>query len=128
MSQLTQTRSRLDLRPYTGRLIIATAILHITLGIAFYAKPLHDIAAAGLLDTISNADRDAAFWFMFGGMLWLMIGYLAHWTQRKTGTLPAAFGWGTIALSIAGIIIMPASGAWLVLGLGVLILAVARSS
>ncbi len=111
----------------TGRLIMAAAILHIVLGIGFYAEPLGDIVQDGLWNAIgTNADRDAGFWFMFSGVLFLMLGGLIHWVYRHTGTLPSFLGWSMLALSFAGVILMPVSGAWLVIGLAIMLIAISR--
>ncbi len=55
-----------------------------------------------------------------------MPGQLAHWAQRRTGTLPPALGWGLLGLSAAGAVLMPVSGFWLVIPQAPLALALSR--
>jgi uncharacterized protein DUF6463 len=56
----------------------------------------------------------------------LSIGGLAHWTQSRSGTLPAFLGWSLLALGLFGAILVPVSGFWVVLPQAVMMLVVAR--
>ncbi len=121
------TRTRVDLRPHAGRLLVLTGIGHCLVGLAYYSGPLGDIVQGGFFDSIgTNAERDAALWFMVCGVLLVFLGGFVHWTQARLGTLPAFFGWGIVAVSVTGALLMPASGFWLTLLLGMLLVAVAR--
>ncbi|MEM7734246.1 MAG: DUF6463 family protein [Deinococcota bacterium] len=94
-------------------LLIATGILHNTIGLIFGAGVLADIVRAGLFNTISppNYDREAIFWFLFAGFAMMLWGALLfHLTH-----VPKVFGISLLALCILGVIMMPASGFWLVI-------------
>ncbi len=120
------------MRRLCGPLLMATSALHLLAGLMFYARPLAAIARDGFFNAVipnlatPSFDRDAAFWFMFFGVMLLILGGLMHWAQNRLGTLPAFLGWALLALSAAGVILMPVSGFWLVLPQAVLVLAVAR--
>ena len=62
---------------------------------------------------------------MFGAMT-LILGGLVHWAQDRTGTLPSFLGWSLLALGLAGVVLMPFSGFWMILPLAVLMVVVAR--
>ncbi len=119
------------MRRLCGPLLVATGVLHLLVGLFFFAGPLAAIAGDGFgavgPDPASKAfDREAAFWFMLFGVMLLMLGGLTHWAQARTGTLPLFLGWSLLALGVIGVVMMPASGFWLALSQAALMLAVAR--
>jgi hypothetical protein len=123
---------RIAMRRFCGPLLIATGVLHLLVGLMFYVRPLTAIARDGFFNAVTPDlaapafDRDAAFWFMFFGVMILILGALMHWSQARIGSLPAFLGWALLSLGVAGVILMPLSGFWLVLPQAVLVLAVAR--
>ena len=107
------------------RLVIGTAVLHIGYGLAL-ETPLRAIADAGVVDSIDGyAERESAFWYLVTGAYLLALGELARWAVRETGRVPARLGGWLIAIGAAGVVLMPASGFWLVAALGAF---VARAS
>lgn len=120
------------MRRLVGPLLMATGVLHLLAGFVFYARPLAAIARDGFFNAVTPNlaapafDRDAAFWFMFSGVMLLLLGGLVHWAQVWTGTLPAFLGWALLAIGAVGVILVPVSGFRLVLPQGVLMVVVAR--
>lgn len=86
------------------------------------------------MDTIESStgihfDRSAIVWFLVLGFFWMLMGYLMQAWQRETGKpLPAPIGWGLLANGIWVAIMLPASGAWLVLLQGVILIWARRAS
>lgn len=116
-----------------GPLLMSTGVLHLLVGLAVsYPRPLADIARDGFFGAVepegmaSTFDREAAIWFVMFGALVLILGGLVHWTQARTGTLPAFLGWSLLAISVVALVLMPVSGFWIVLPQAVLMIAVAR--
>lgn len=120
------------MRRLCGPLLVATGVLHLLVGLVSYAGPLGAIVRDGLFNAVvpnpaaPAFDRDAAFWFMFFGVMLLLLGGLVHWAQARTGTLPAFLGWSLLGIGAVGVILMPASGFWLVFPQAVVVIAVAR--
>src|SRR4051794_37248973 len=50
----------------------------------------------------------------------------AHWVIRRTGRIPALVGCWTLGLAVLSLVLLPASGFWLALGVGILALVAAR--
>ena len=108
------------------RLIVGIAVLHIGLGLAL-ETPLREIVDAGVVNSIDGyAERESAFWYLMTGAFLLALGELARWTASETGRVPARLGGWLIGIGVAGIVFMPASGFWLIAGLGLLALRAAR--
>jgi hypothetical protein len=115
--------------PYTGPILIGGSVLHLVVGAIFYAEPLGDILRAGMVNAIgTNAARDGALWFMVCGIILLQLGVLVRWTQQRTGTIPPFLGWSMLALSLVGMVLMPASGFGLMILIGLLLIAAARAA
>lgn len=108
------------------RLIVGTAVVHIGLGLAL-ETPLREIADAGVVDSIDGyPERESAFWYLLTGAFLFALGELARWTARETGRVPARLGVWLIGIGATGIVFMPASGFWLIAGLGVVALRAAK--
>ena len=102
---------------WVGRWIIGVGILHTVIGFVLFAAPLREIVAAGFWNTLSPSTpmRYLAFWFLFGGVTTIMVGYLADWVERVAGrALPRGFGWSVLGVGLAGVLVTPVSGFWLV--------------
>jgi Family of unknown function (DUF6463) len=101
-------------------LIDGMAALHVLAGLA-RVTVLHDIAAAGVIDTVAgHDDRGAAVWFIAAGLGLLAMGELARWTVDRTGRLPARLGWWLIGISGSLTLLLPVSGSILGVAIGAL--------
>ncbi|MEO7501831.1 MAG: DUF6463 family protein [Gemmatimonadaceae bacterium] len=101
---------------WVGRWIIGVGVMHILIGFVLFAAPLREIVAAGLWNTLNpgTPTRYLAFWFLFGGVATIIVGYLADWIERVAGRrLPRPLGWGLLAITLTGVIVTPLSGFWL---------------
>jgi hypothetical protein len=98
-----------------GYVLIAIAVLHTVMGPVFYSQQVTDVLQAGVFNSIIPPywDRNAAFWyFVFGAML-AVYGAMTQWLLNTIGSVPRFWGWSFLALCVAGVIFMPASGFWL---------------
>lgn len=112
------------MKKYFGYSLIAIALLHQVVGLVFYQTALAEILNAGIFNSINPPywDRDAAFWFLMFGGLFLLLGMLLQWVIEKTGEIPSFLGWGILLISLIGVFLMPASGFWLVIPVALLML------
>ena len=102
---------------WVGRWIIGVGVLHSVIGFILFAAPLREIAAAGFWNTLNPGTpmRYLAFWFLFAGVWTMLIGYLADWIERVAGrVLPRGLGWTLLGAAVAGVLVTPRSGFWLV--------------
>lgn len=112
------------MRNRIGTILMVIAVLHEIVGLFFYREALIDILNAGFFNTVNPPywQRDAAFWFlMFGAMLFLM-GWIAQWMLDNTGTIPKFYSWGLLVVCVIGVMMMPASGFWLVIPVAIIML------
>ena len=99
------------------RAMLAGAALHIASGLA--DPRTRDLVDAGLLGALDgDQGREAILWFLALGLAFVALGELARWSVRVTGRLPTRLGEWLVGIGALIVIVEPASGGWLVLGLG----------
>jgi hypothetical protein len=106
------------MKAWIGKTLFLIGIVHTIVGIAFYKAILGSMVDEGLFGTISisgDYDRDAAFWFLFAGFMLMIIGALINWFENHNQAVPKFVEWSMTIITIVGIVIMPASGFWLLI-------------
>lgn len=106
---------------YVGELLIGIGILHTLTGILGFRPTFAAIARDGVFDTIGgDVERQAALWFTLAGLMLVVLGLFMRWTLRRTGSLPRSLGWGVLSIAVIGIVLMPRSGFWSLVPVGLL--------
>ena len=126
------------MRMTPGKTMLATGLLHQTVGfLAGFgvlspgsgpARNLFaEIARDGVVGAVEpDPQRQTFFWFLFFGFLILSLGWLMDRLETAEQPLPAALGWQLLAIALAGGLLIPASGFWLVVPQGAWVLWRAR--
>jgi hypothetical protein len=97
--------------------MLAGAALHIASGLADpRTRDLMDAGLVGALD--GDPGREAILWFLALGLAFAALGEVARWSVRVTGRLPIPLGEWLMGIGALIVVVAPASGGWLVLGLG----------
>jgi len=101
---------------WIGRWLMAVGVIHCVVGGIPYATPLIGMAQDGLWNTIHrSAERQAAFWFVFSGLLTIVLGALVDWIEQAMGRWPSFLAYGVLVLNLLAITVLPAGGGWLLL-------------
>ncbi|GAA6140295.1 DUF6463 family protein [Hydrogenophaga sp. 5NK40-0174] len=108
---------------HAGRLLMAIGLIHCALGVFFSFDILAAWANAGWWHSIEKPegllmDRFAALWFQVAGVSWVLLGWLMQQWIARIGHLPPTVGWGLAFMAAVVAWVLPVSGAWLILGLG----------
>ncbi len=102
---------------WIGRSILAIAALHTLFGFAVFGGIVGGLLADGLFDTVGEDPmRAAVSWFLISGFFMATTGFAVD--QLEVNGLKhklAITGWALLAISLLGILLMPASGFWLML-------------
>ena len=104
------------------RAMLGGAALHLASGLA--DPRTRELVDAGLVDAglVAALDgdpgREAILWFLALGLAFAALGEVARWSVRATGRLPARLGEWLVGIGALIVLVEPASGGWLVLGLG----------
>lgn len=110
-----------------GIAVGVTGLIHLGFGVLSFPGPLRAMASEGLLGAIGgDVERNLAWWFLVAGGFLVITGLTLRWAVRVAGRLPRSLGWGLVVISILGVVLAPASGFWLVLVEGVLLLVADR--
>ncbi len=106
-----------------GYWFFATGLLHVGIGVVKLSGPVAEIARAGYFNAVEpHIERSEAFWFFFSGALMLLLGQAYIWIERKLNRrVPAFLGWQMAAIATVGTVLMPASGFFIVIPLGIYI-------
>lgn len=107
----------------SGNLLFATGILHNLIGFIMGWSVLTEIARSGFVNSIhEEMDRNAIFWFLFGGFMLMILGKLIQHYLEAEWQLPKWLGLSILILSLTGCVMMPVSGFWLVVPQAVIII------
>ena len=112
---------------YSGYLLCATGVLHNLIGVALGWSSLVAMHESGWWSsTVLNGellfDRIAIVWFLSTGAFWIVLGLTLQKVLDQGFRLPPQLGWSFLAIGLVLIVIEPASGAYLLLIQGLLIL------
>lgn len=104
-------------RRWIGLWIIAVSALHTLFALFAFAPPLRAMLGEGLWNSVgANPLRGAVAWFLLSGGFMLVAGLAVDASERSDGaSLPRAVGWSLLIVTLICIILMPVSGAWLLL-------------
>jgi hypothetical protein len=115
------------MRRWIGRWLCGVGVLHSAFGIAVFRESLAGMIADGGWNAMgSDPARQLAVWFLVAGVSLLLVGVIIDAAERDGRALPSAFTWGLLALCVAGIVVGPRTGFWLVLPAAVALVARAR--
>ncbi|MGB8932282.1 MAG: DUF6463 family protein [Anaeromyxobacteraceae bacterium] len=101
---------------WIGRAVLGVAAVHTLFGAAVFRGTVSAMAREGFVATITDqADRGAVFWFFYTGFALAILGGWMHECEAEERRFPTYLVAGLAALTGAGLLIMPASGFWLLI-------------
>jgi uncharacterized membrane protein len=113
-----------------GPALIAIGMGHVVAALVIFPQGLADIVRAGVLDTIAVAsppERQAAFWFILFTPVLALAGQVASQAvARDDRRLLATLAWYLTGIAALGALVMPVSGFWAVLAVGLVMLRTAH--
>jgi hypothetical protein len=102
------------MKAWIGKSLIAIGLIHTLFGIVVFRGTLLMLLSEGLVNTVNAQPvREQAFWFLYAGFGWIILGVLIDSLERARIFLPGFLGWAFLAMIVVGVVIMPISGLWL---------------
>ena len=102
--------------PLVGWSLVIIGIIHNLFGLVAGWQLLLDAADAGLIGVWdAPPTRGRIFWFLVTGFALIAIGLLATQLERSVVAIPWSFIVFFGLLTLTGVVLMPASGFWLLL-------------
>lgn len=113
---------------WVGRWVMGVSIIHTIFAIVVFKDVLTAIVSRGVFNAIGTDPlAGAVAWFVLFGIVLFLYGMATSALERATGgNLPKSIGWGLLGLAIVGVVLMPASGFWLVIPPAIAVLAKRR--
>lgn len=104
------------MKHWIGRWLVAVSVLHTLYAFVIFRSVFSFVIQRGVFNTVGNDPRiAAAVWFvLFGAALFVCGLAVSALEQSSPNRLPASLGWSLLALTVLGVVLMPASGFWLV--------------
>jgi uncharacterized membrane protein len=101
---------------WIGRWLMVVSAIHTFFAVAVFGEVLASIARRGVFDTVgTDPMTGAVVWFVLFGLILFICGLaIAELEKSSADRLPKSIGWSLLAMAIIGVILMPASGFWLV--------------
>lgn len=104
---------------------IVVGVLHVAAAPVFYADSVRSIIDAGVIASVeADAEllelRSASFWYTTAGLMLILLGLLVLRQEQATGRPPAGTALLFLVTGLWGVLLVPMSGFWFVLGLGAL--------
>lgn len=101
---------------WIGRTVLGIAAVHTLFGAVFFRATVLTVLREGVVGTIADQpDRGAMFWFFYTGFALALIGMWMDEREAEARTFPGYLVTSLAVLTGAGVLIMPASGFWLLI-------------
>ena len=101
---------------WIGKWLFAVGVIHLSFGVFFMHSTLAVLWSEGLLNTVNGQPgREAVFWFLYTGVMVLIVGVLVNQVEREGLGIPRFVTWSFVALTLIGVVVMPISGIWLLI-------------
>lgn len=115
MTNSTRPTATVRLRVWKGPWLLAVAALHTVFALVAFPDVLSALWAHGLIDSVGTDPlRGAVAWFVLFGAVLALLGGALLVLERALPCLPLrGLGLGLCALTVLGVVLMPASGFWL---------------
>ncbi len=108
---------------HSGWLLLAIGVIHCAIGLMLSWGILVAWGQSGWWHSIEHSEgvhweRFSALWFQVAGVSWVLLGWLMQKWLERLGALPCLLGWAILAMGLLVAYVLPVSGAWLLVALG----------
>lgn len=101
---------------WIGRWIIAVSALHALVGLVLFGPVLREMLSAGLWNSVgADPMRGGVAWFLISGGFMLVCGLAIDASESSGTILLRPVGLSLLVVTFIVILLMPVSGAWLLL-------------
>ena len=86
---------------------------HTLVASIFFGTTYRELAADGLYNAVKSAKTGMAVWFALFGLLLFILGMLVSALEKHALPVSLSIGVALLLLTVLGVVLMPASGFWL---------------
>jgi len=103
------------MKSWKSKWIIGVAVVHTIYALIYFGNDYISLYDKGIFDSVDTSRIAAAVWFfLFGQVLFLVGIAMSKLEKLNNGLIPKSIAYNLLALTILGILLMPASGFWLI--------------
>lgn len=103
------------MKAWISKWLIFVSIGHTVVGIMLFGSVYMEMISQGLIGSVNSEKTAAAAWFLLFGFLLFITSLLVSVIEKhNTLQIPNSIGASLFTLTTIGVILMPASGFWLV--------------
>ncbi|EAQ64185.1 chaperonin GroEL [Marinomonas sp. MED121] len=103
------------MKNWISKWIIFVAVGHTAVAMMLYSETYRVIIQSGMFNAVSAEKSGLAVWFLFFGFLLFTLAILIAVIEKNDSlVIPKSFGIALLLLTTLGVLLMPASGFWLV--------------
>lgn len=103
------------MKTWISKWLIFVAAGHTAFGVMFFGNTYVEMFSKGLIGSVNSEGTAAAAWFMlFGFLLFILSLLIAVIEKHETLEVPNLIATSLFTLTTIGVILIPASGFWLV--------------
>lgn len=104
------------MKHWQGYWIMAVAFIHTVYALGVFSNNYKSLYDNGIINSITSVEVYAAVWFFLFGQVLFIAGLLVRHYEIAFGSqLPRSIPLNLLLLTITGVVLMPASGFWLML-------------
>jgi len=103
------------MKSWKSKWIIGVAAGHTIYALIYFGNDYISLYDKGIFDSVDTPQIAAAVWFFLFGQVLFLVGLIMSKLEKSNrGLLPKSIAYNLLALTILGILLMPASGFWLI--------------
>ena len=103
------------MKSWISKWIMFVAVGHTAVAMMFFGNTYVEIIQNGLYNSVISEKVGLAVWFLLFGFLLFTFGMLLAVIQRNDSSqIPKSIGVALLLLTTLGVVLMPASGFWLI--------------
>lgn len=104
-----------SMKSWISKWIMFVSVVHTIIAMVFFGKTYGELIQLGLYNSVSSEKAGLAVWFLLFGFLFFIVGMLLAVIQKNNPSdIPKPIGVALLLLTTLGVVLMPASGFWLV--------------
>lgn len=101
------------MKEWIGKWVMFVAIGHTAVASLFFGSAYRELAADGFYNSVKSAKTGFAVWFALFGVILFVVGMLISTIEKNGLQVSNSVGVVLLLLTIAGVVLMPVSGFWL---------------
>ena len=103
------------MKNWRGFWLMAVAFIHTVFALLMFADDYRSLYDNGIINSITSVQVHGAVWFFLFGQVLFIVGLLVrHYELAMECNIPRSISINLLLLTVIGVVLMPASGFWLI--------------